>query len=47
MKATLDMIKVKFGGAETYVKTYMSLTDEDIETIRRNLVVQADRHSRI
>jgi hypothetical protein len=40
MRATLEMIKEKFGGAEGYVKKYMSLTDEDIQIIRKNLVVQ-------
>jgi hypothetical protein len=42
MRATLKMIKEKFGGAEGYVKEYMSLTDEDIQVIRKNLTVRGN-----
>ncbi|KAH8116851.1 protein-tyrosine phosphatase-like protein [Phellopilus nigrolimitatus] len=39
MLATLAMIREKYGGAETYVKQYTSLTNEDIVQIRKNLLV--------
>ena len=32
------MLKETYGGAEGYVKKYCGLSDEDIATIRKNLV---------
>ncbi|KAG7449901.1 uncharacterized protein BT62DRAFT_985312 [Guyanagaster necrorhizus] len=39
MVAMLQMIREKFGGAEGYVKKYNSIDDEDIEMLRRRLLV--------
>jgi hypothetical protein len=39
MIALLNLLEDKYGGVETYVKTYTGLTDEDLITIRSNLVV--------
>ncbi|OJA18919.1 hypothetical protein AZE42_07863 [Rhizopogon vesiculosus] len=39
MLAFLNLLEDKYGGVETYVKTYTGLTDEDLQTIRSNLVV--------
>ena len=40
MLATLKMIREKFGGAEEYVIQKCGLTKEEIEKIKRNLVVE-------
>lgn len=39
MTAFLGLLKDKYGGAEGYLKQYVTLSEEDIETIRSNLVV--------
>jgi hypothetical protein len=39
MIAFFDLLEEKYGGVETYVKTYTGLTDEDLRIIRSNLVV--------
>lgn len=39
MKATLDLIRERYGGAEEYLKVYGILTADDIKTIRRNFLV--------
>jgi len=39
MQETLRMIDGKYGGVEGYIKTWTKLTDEDIEKIRKNLIV--------
>lgn len=41
MQSTLALLREKFGGAESYVKQHTSLTDADIEQIRKNLLVPA------
>ncbi|TFK55095.1 hypothetical protein OE88DRAFT_1694392 [Heliocybe sulcata] len=42
IRAVLDrVLKDKYGGAENYLKTHTSLTDQDIARIRQNLLVQA------
>ncbi|KAL5529712.1 hypothetical protein ACEPAG_5697 [Sanghuangporus baumii] len=38
MFATLELIRSKYGSAEGYIKARTSLTDADIERIRRNLL---------
>jgi len=45
MTAFLELLHNKYGGAEGYVKLYAKLSDEDVATIRRNLIVQS--HFRI
>jgi hypothetical protein len=40
MKETLDMVNEKYGSPEGYVRTVCGLTDEDLEAIRRNLIVK-------
>ncbi|KAJ7094445.1 protein-tyrosine phosphatase-like protein [Mycena belliarum] len=42
MTAFLDLIDEKFSGVEEYVKRFAGLSDEDIVTIRCNLLVPAD-----
>ncbi|MCJ1404845.1 hypothetical protein MMC11_008071 [Xylographa trunciseda] len=38
MLATLDMVREKYGGVEEYVRDVLGFGDEDIATIRKNLV---------
>lgn len=42
MKATLAMIGEKYGGPENYARSICGLTDDDINGLRRNLVVTED-----
>jgi Tyrosine phosphatase family len=39
MIAFLKHMEEAYGGAENYVKQYVGLSDEDIETVKRNLLV--------
>lgn len=39
MMATLKMIREKFGGAERYLMDVIGLTPEEVEAIKRNLIV--------
>jgi len=39
MISTLKMIRDKYGGAEGYLKSRTSITDEDIRKLRDNLLV--------
>lgn len=39
MIAFLKLIEEKYGGVENYLRTYVYLTDDDISTIRKNLLV--------
>lgn len=41
MLATLKMIREKYGGPEQYVIDKCSLTKEDIQQIKSNLIVKA------
>ncbi|KAJ7682717.1 protein-tyrosine phosphatase-like protein [Mycena polygramma] len=41
MSAFLDLLDTKYSSVEGYVKRYCDLTDEDIVTIRRNILVPA------
>ncbi|KAG6335887.1 hypothetical protein ID866_3196 [Astraeus odoratus] len=43
MKAFLDLLEQKYGGVEGYVKNYCGLTDDDLATIRTNLVSSRSR----
>jgi hypothetical protein len=40
MLATLKMIRGKFGGAEGYVVKKCGLTKEEVEKIRKNLIIE-------
>ena len=40
MLSTLKMIKEKFGGTEAYAVDKCGLTKEEVEMIRKNMVVQ-------
>ncbi len=40
MMMTLAMIRDKFGGVETYCKINLGLTDQEIEAVRKNMVVE-------
>ncbi|KAH6915078.1 protein-tyrosine phosphatase-like protein [Coprinopsis sp. MPI-PUGE-AT-0042] len=42
MIAFLKHMEEAYGGAENYVKHYVGLSDEDIETVKRNLLVPAE-----
>ena len=43
MAAFLEMLQDRYGGVEAYLKATVGLTDDDITTIRRNLVVPLSR----
>ncbi|KAJ7044685.1 protein-tyrosine phosphatase-like protein [Mycena alexandri] len=45
MSAFLDLIDEKYAGVEAYVKHFTNLSEEDISTIRRNLLVPAPADS--
>ncbi|KAJ6583775.1 protein-tyrosine phosphatase-like protein [Mycena sp. CBHHK59/15] len=47
MSAFLDMLEAQYSGAEEYAKRYADLSDEDITTIRHNLLVPATDSSTI
>lgn len=40
MMSTLKMLKATFGGAEQYVIEKCGLTKEEVERIRKNLIVE-------
>jgi len=42
MLAFLQLLQEKYGGVEEYLKRHAQLTDEDIATIRRNLLVPTE-----
>jgi len=44
MTSFLNLLQDKYGGAETYVKQYLSLSDDDIQTIRSNILVSNTSH---
>ena len=39
MRAFLHLVDESYGGVEGYLKGYVGLSDEDIDAIRRNLLV--------
>lgn len=39
MLSSLQMIRENYGGAEGYVKECCGLSEEDVQTIRMNMVV--------
>lgn len=39
MLAFLRLLENKYGGVEQYLRTYVQLTNDDITTIRSNLLV--------
>lgn len=39
MLAFLQLLRERYGGAEEYLKRYVHLTEDDINIIRRNLLV--------
>ncbi|MCJ1421177.1 hypothetical protein MMC32_007539 [Xylographa parallela] len=41
MLATLEMVRRRYGGVEGYVRDVLGFGDEDVETIRKNLVEDA------
>lgn len=41
MLATLKMLHEKFGGAEGYVMEKCGLTIEEVEKIRKNLIIES------
>jgi hypothetical protein len=43
MIAFLELIDVKYGGVDTYLKTYVQLSEEDLTTIRRNILIPISR----
>ncbi|KAJ6539696.1 protein-tyrosine phosphatase-like protein [Mycena capillaripes] len=47
MSAFLDLLDAKYSGVEDYVKRFCDLTDEDIVTIRRNLLVADSTRSKV
>ncbi|KAK7054142.1 protein-tyrosine phosphatase-like protein [Favolaschia claudopus] len=47
MTAFLDLMDEKYSGVEGYVKQFAGLSDEDISTIRQNLLVPATAESSV
>lgn len=43
MAAFLKVFDDKYGGVETYLKTHVHLSDEDIDTIRQNILAPVSR----
>lgn len=43
MVAFLKLIDEKYGGVEGYLKQYVQLTDNDIATIRHNILAPQSR----
>lgn len=43
MLAFLELVDQKYGGVEGYMKQYVQLSDEDIGTIRRNILAPQSR----
>jgi len=39
MRATLEVLREKYGGAEGYLKNHAKFTDEDLGKIRQSLLV--------
>ena len=39
MKATLEILREKYGGAEGYLTNYTKLTHEDLNIIRQSFLV--------
>jgi len=39
MKAFLEYLHEKYGGAEEYVRRYVGMSDEDIAIIKRNVLI--------
>lgn len=39
MIAFFNLLEEKYGGVEAYIKSHTGLTDEDLKTIRSNLIV--------
>ncbi|KAI0092184.1 protein-tyrosine phosphatase-like protein [Irpex rosettiformis] len=44
MSAFLKEFDNKYGGVECYLKTHVHLSDEDIDTVRRNILTPQSRH---
>ncbi|KIY69715.1 hypothetical protein CYLTODRAFT_430268 [Cylindrobasidium torrendii FP15055 ss-10] len=42
MLAFLGLLRAKYGGAEEYVKVYTDLTDQDIELVKTNMLVDSE-----
>jgi protein tyrosine/serine phosphatase len=42
MLAFLSLLRTKYGGAESYLKDYCKLTDDDISAIRSNILSSED-----
>lgn len=40
MIAFLDLIRERYGGPAQYVKTHCDLSDDDVEVIRHNLLIE-------
>lgn len=38
MRAALEMIETRYGGAEGYLRNKLGFSEDDIETMRKNLV---------
>ena len=39
MLAFLDLLREKYGGAENYVQEYCGLSAEDVQIVKRNLLL--------
>lgn len=43
MVAFLQLIDKNYGGVEGYMREYLQLTDDDINTIRKNILAPGSR----
>lgn len=44
MMAFLALLQDKYGGVESYVQKYVDLSGEDIEAIRKNILISTNSH---
>jgi len=44
MTAFLKLVEEKYNGVEAYVKKYVNLDDDDIASIRKNILVPSGSH---
>lgn len=42
----LEILRIKYGGAEAYLKTQCDLSDQDIAAVKENLLTKGDESSR-
>jgi len=46
MTQVLEILRIKYGGVEAYLKTQCDLSDQDIAAVKENLLTKGDESSR-